>query len=228
VKTVPERLDQLQKALHSRACECGRNPDEIQLLAVSKTFPPSIIEEVAKAGQTLFGENRIQEATLKIPQVVSRGLRWHLIGHLQSNKVRRAVELFDVIQTVDRQKIANKIAAVALSAGKSVDVFVQVNVAGEKQKSGILPQDVFEMVELVDSLPCLELQGLMAIPPFAEDPEAVRPHFRQLRLLLDEINGLRLKPLKGLSMGMSGDFGVAIEEGATLVRIGTAVFGSRG
>lgn len=221
-------LERLRARIASTAVNCGRNPEAIELLAVSKTFPPEAIEAGVAAGQLQFGENRVQEAAAKIPAVQARGIGWHLIGHLQSNKVRRAVELFDVIQTLDSPKIVRKVGRTADSLGKKLPVFVQVNVGREAQKYGVLPQDTRSVVNLVDSFRQLQLLGLMTMPPFSRDPEQVRPYLVQLRRLLQEINQGRKQPLGQLSMGMSNDYRIAIEEGSTLLRIGTAVFGVRG
>lgn len=174
-----------------------------------------------------FGENRVQEARLKIPVVVSEEIEWHLIGNLQLNKVRRAVELFDVIQTLDREEVVLKVSRCAEELGKKMAVYVQVNVGGEVQKHGVAPASVGELVDLVDQQPTLELLGLMTIPPYEENPEDSRPYFRKLCALLEEVNRGRDKPFSGLSMGMSHDYSIAIQEGATLLRIGTAIFGPR-
>jgi pyridoxal phosphate enzyme (YggS family) len=187
-----------------------------------------VIEEAVEAGQLRFGENRIQEAIDKIPQLPNPALQWHLIGHLQSNKARRAVELFDMIETLDRPKIVRRVGALAEDLGKDLEVLIQVNVGAEVQKSGINPKELPTIVDLVESFPRLKLRGLMAIPPYASDPEASRPYFRELRRLVEQLNKNRSAPLPELSMGMSHDFQIAIEEGATLVRVGTAIFGRRG
>jgi pyridoxal phosphate enzyme (YggS family) len=199
----------------------------VRLLAVSKTFPAAQIEEASRSGQILFGENRIQEAVEKIPTVRVPGLVWHFIGHLQSNKARLAVQLFDVIETLDSEKIARRINRQCLEFGRTQTVFVQVNVGEETQKSGIRPDGLQRMVDLVDSLPQLHLEGLMAIPPFDPDPERSRPYFQKMSALLAEVNKGRSRPLEELSMGMSHDYPIAIEEGSTLVRLGTAIFGPR-
>ena len=228
VSSVARNLSHIRNEIHVCARQCDRDPASISLLAVSKTFSAETVEEAAAAGQVLFGENRIQEALLKIPAVRSEGLVWHLVGHLQSNKARKAVELFDVIQTIDSEKIARRISRCCEEIGKSIQVFVQVNIGEEPQKSGFLPAAVGEIVSLVDSLPNLDLVGLMSIPPFCDDPEQTRPYFKQMFSLISEINQNRADPLTELSMGMSSDFRVAIEEGATLIRLGTAIFGLRG
>ena len=197
------------------ACErSGRKRSEVTLVAVSKTFGADRIDEAIAAGVTHIGENRVQEARDKKPQV--RGTaRWHLIGHLQSNKAKDAIRLFDVIETVDSVELAQKIAR---AAEKAQDVLLQVNIGDEPQKSGILPSDVSNTVQQIRAINSINLMGLMAIPPIG-DP---RKHFRRLREIRDQVG------LEHLSMGMSEDFEIAIEEGSTMVRIGRAIFGPRG
>lgn len=225
--TAASNLERLRREIESIARGYGRDPREIRIVAISKTFSPLRIEEAARAGQLLFGENRVQEAEQKIPDVRHPGLEWHLVGHLQSNKARRAVELFDVIQSLDSEKIAAKVAYQAEIQGKRMRVLIQVNVGEEPQKHGLAPRNLPGLVERVESFPMLQLEGLMAIPPHHDDPAAVRPYFRRLRGLLEAVNRERDVPLRELSMGMSGDYPYAIEEGATLLRIGTAIFGER-
>jgi PLP dependent protein len=227
VADIPDNLRRLRQDIAEAAAACGRSPEAVRLLAVSKTFPPSAVDAAAGQGQWLFGENRVQEAELKIPDVTATGLEWHLIGHLQSNKAKRAVELFDVIQTVDSEKLALRLSRLAEEVPKMLPVFIQVNIGGESQKNGVAPSKLPALVETIDSLRALRLVGLMAIPPYEEDSEASRPYFRELHRLLEETNRWRSSPLPELSMGMSHDYRVAIEEGATLVRVGTAVFGDR-
>ena len=224
---IASNLERLGQEIKSIALGCGRKPEEIRLLAVSKTFSSDCVKQAHQWGQTLFGENRVQEAEKKIPLVDCSGFEWHLIGPLQSNKARRAAQLFDVIQTLDRPKIVRKLNLFAEEMGKILRVFVQVKAGAEAQKHGLPPQEVMNMVEQVDSMPGLQLQGLMIIPPYQEEAEDSRPDFRQMADLLAEINQSRQQPLRELSMGMSHDYRIAIEEGATLLRIGTAIFGSR-
>ncbi len=224
---IASHLERLSGEIESIALGCGRDPAEIRLLAVSKTFSADYVKQAHQWGQTLFGENRIQEAEEKIPSVDLPELEWHLIGPLQSNKVRRAAQLFDVVQTLDRLKIVRKLNSCAQEMGKIVRVFVEVKLGTEPQKHGLPPREVPGMVEQVDSMPGLQLQGLMAIPPYQEEAEGSRPYFRQMADLLVEINESRQQPLKELSMGMSHDYRIAIEEGATLLRIGTSIFGRR-
>jgi pyridoxal phosphate enzyme (YggS family) len=227
VVDISGNLLRLRQDIENKARACGREASSVRILAVTKTFPPEAIEKAHAAGQVLFGENRVQEAESKIPRVRGEGLSWHLVGHLQSNKARRAVELFEVIETIDSEKIAGKIARCCQDLGKRMKVFIQVNVGEESQKFGFPPTQVREGITLVDRLPSIDLVGLMAIPPFHEDPEHSRPYFKRVAALLEEVNEHREIPLTELSMGMSGDFPVAVEEGSTLVRLGSAIFGLR-
>jgi PLP dependent protein len=209
------------RARIAAACaRAGRKADEVTLIAVTKVFPASYVEEAIAAGVTDIGENRVQEVREKQPLVTGRA-RWHLIGHLQSNKAKDAVRLFDVIQTVDSLALAEKIARAAEGEGKRQEVLLQVNVGDESQKSGADKRDVESLATRIAALPSLHLAGLMAIPPVGTADES-RPYFRELRAQRDVLG------LEHLSMGMSDDFEVAIEEGATLVRVGRAIFGSRG
>ena len=217
---IRENIDALEARIAGACTRAGRARGDVRLVAVSKTFPASDIELAIAAGMTDIGENKVQEGREKKPAVTAPA-RWHLIGHLQSNKARDAVRLFDVIQTVDSFGLAERIARVAESAGKRQEVLLQVNVGREDQKSGADPDDVSKLVRRVSELPSLHLSGLMAIPPLGE-AEAMRPYFRQLRALRDGLG------LEELSMGMTDDFEVAIEEGATIIRVGRAIFGSRG
>ena len=227
MNSIAERLAEVLKRIETSALGSGRDPGSIRLLAVSKTFPAPIVEVAIQAGQLRFGENRIQEAIDKIPRIVNPQVRWHFIGHLQSNKARWAVELFDVIETLDSPKIVRRIGSLSRSLDKDLEVLIQVNVGEEPQKTGISPDELPMILTLAESFPRLKVKGLMAIPPYTPDPEAGRPYFRELNRLLGKLNKSRSEPLTELSMGMSHDFHVAIEEGATLVRVGTAIFGSR-
>jgi pyridoxal phosphate enzyme (YggS family) len=198
----------------------------VRLLAVSKTHPPETIAAMVEAGQIYFGENKIQEAKAKIPLCPGKA-RWHFIGHLQSNKVRDAVELFEMIQGVDSLAIAQEINRRAEQAAKTVPLLLEVNVAGEASKFGYAPEKLLAELKMLDALPRIEIHGLMAIPPFSPVAEKSRPYFQRLRELKLQCEGILGVPLPQLSMGMSGDFEIAIEEGATLVRIGTSLFGER-
>jgi pyridoxal phosphate enzyme (YggS family) len=218
--SIADNLAAVEKRMRAACERSGRKRDTVTVVAVSKTFPAARIDEAIAAGVTHVGENRVQEARDKKPQV-SGAARWHLIGHLQSNKAKDAVRLFDVIETVDSVELAEKIARAAETAGKAQDVLLQVNVGDESQKSGVAPADVESVWRQVRALKGLRLLGLMAIPPIGL-PEETRPHFRRLRTIGDQIG------VEHLSMGMSEDFEIAIEEGSTMVRIGRAIFGPRG
>lgn len=221
-----ERLDAILERIAAAATRAGRNPSEVQLVAVSKTFPADDVRAVWEAGQTAFGENRVQEAEAKIPQLPG-ALRWHLIGHLQRNKVRRALPLFEMIQGVDTVDLAQAIDRIAAELGLFPRVLLEVNVAGEASKFGFAPAALEREIDSLLALPRVQVEGLMTIAPYAEDPEQARPHFRALRELRDRLAARCGVPLGTLSMGMSGDFEVAVEEGATIVRVGTAIFGGR-
>ena len=221
-----DNLNSIQQRIRVACERTGRAPDSVTLLAVSKTHSPETIRAAADCGQLLFGENKIQEAKAKIPLCPGK-CRWHFIGHLQSNKVRDAVELFGMIQGVDSLSIAQEINKRCEQAAKKMPVLLEVNVAGEASKSGYTPEKLLAELEELNKLPRIEIQGLMTVPPWAPEMEKARPHFRRLRELKLQCEGTLGAPLSHLSMGMSGDFEVAIEEGATLVRIGTALFGPR-
>ena len=227
---IADSVAGVRRDIAAAAAACGRKAEEITLVAVSKTVPMDKILTAISAGQRHFGENRVQEAESKIPALRPvPNLTWHMIGHLQSNKAQRAAELFDVIHSVDSIKLAGKLSQAALAAGKTLSVFVQVDLGHEETKFGTEKSQVAEMVAAISAAGGLSLAGLMTIPPFFEDPELTRPYFRALRELR---NGLEQEQPgclgRGeLSMGMSHDFQVAIQEGATIVRIGTAIFGDR-
>jgi len=217
-------LSSIRARIASAARRVGRDPNEIKLVAVSKTRPSETIRSAIAAGQVVFGENKVQEAELKIDEIGRKGIEWHLIGHLQSNKARKAVQLFDVIQSVDSVELAERLERICIETTHDpLSVFAQVDSAGEETKSGILESDLPKLVEYLASSERVKLQGLMVLPPYFEDPEATRPFFRRLREIRD-----RMLPGGELSMGMSHDFEIAIEEGATIVRVGTAIFGERG
>lgn len=209
------------------ACErAGRDPAEVRLVAVSKKQPPEAVAEAAACGVGVFGENRVQEAAAKIP-LCPDGLSWHLVGHLQGNKVRAAVELFDLIHSVDSERLLRRVDAAAAESGRTVSVLLQVNVSGEGAKSGMAPEELEGVLRASTECLNVDVLGLMTMPPFTPDPAEAAPHFRRLRELRDESRDRTGIPLSELSMGMSGDFEVAIEEGATWVRIGTALLGTR-
>ncbi len=213
-----------------RACErCGRDPQTVRLVAVSKLHPTEMIAEATTAGQQLFGENYVQELVDKAGRITTP-VQWHLIGHLQSNKVKYLPGIVSMIHTVDRYSLAQEIDRQWRDkAGVPCDILVQVNVSGEATKSGTTADEALELVRSISGLPFVRIRGLMTMPPFFDDPEAARPHFRELRLLAERIKDAAIEgvTMDELSMGMSGDFEVAIEEGATLVRVGTALFGER-
>lgn len=220
-ETLANRLVAIKDRIRAAAERSGRDSSEVVLVAVSKTHPAAAVAEALAAGQTVFGENKVQEAEWKRPEVGSG--TWHLIGHLQSNKARKAVKVFDVIESVDSLDLAQRLERICSEEGREkLPVFIQVDLAGEDTKTGAPEADIPAIVEFVRGSSHLELKGLMTIPPFLDDVEEVRPYFRKLRELRDA-----LVPDGGLSMGMSNDFEVAIEEGATLVRVGTAIFGER-
>ena len=223
---LQENLTRIRSRI-DQACErSGRQPDSVRLMAVSKNQSPERVAEAASAGLTLFGENRIQEAKVKIPLCPGQ-LEWHFIGHLQSNKSRDAVSLFHVVQGVDSLALAEELQKQTLKQARSLPILLEVNVAGESSKFGWNPDRLLAELLQLNALPRLVVQGLMTIAPYAVDPEQVRPIFRRLRELRDRCTDLLGAPLPVLSMGMSGDLEVAIEEGATLVRVGTALFGER-
>ncbi len=217
--TIEERI--------AGACRrANRERHSVLLLAVSKGMPPESIDEAANLGQVYFGESKVQEAKAKISQCSVR-TRWHLVGHLQSNKCRLAAQLFELIQSVDSFAVAQELNKWADKIGKTLPVLLEVNVAGEATKFGFKPEAVLERFHEINALPRLAVHGLMTIAPWTPDPEKARPAFRRLRALKSECEEILGAPLPHLSMGMSGDFEVAIEEGATIVRVGTALFGAR-
>jgi PLP dependent protein len=224
--SLPDNLISIQQRIRAACARAGRDAASVTLLAVSKTHPPETIQAAVNCGLLHFGENKIQEARAKIPLSPGKA-RWQFIGHLQSNKVREAVELFEMIQSVDRLDLAREISKRAVQAAKTMPVLLEVNVAGEASKFGYRPEQLLAELSELAALPKIEVQGLMAIPPFSPLPEKTRPHFQRLGRLKIEAEKITGFPLPHLSMGMSGDFEVAIEEGATIVRIGTALFGER-
>jgi pyridoxal phosphate enzyme (YggS family) len=222
---IAQNLEEVRGRLAAAAHKAGRDPAQVRLVAVSKTVPLERIKEAVAAGQRLFGENYLQEARAKI-EALGQAASWHFIGHLQSNKAKAAVELFALIHGVDRLKLAAALEAAAAQIGKVQEILIQVNLAAEASKSGAAPEAAAGLLREISRLPHLRVRGLMTMPPFL-DPEAVRPYFRALRKLRDQLQDSCGLPLPELSMGMSGDYEVAVEEGATLVRVGTAIFGSR-
>jgi PLP dependent protein len=216
--------------MESSARAAGRDPAEVRLIAVSKTHPPEVVRLAVGAGVTDLGENRVQEADAKLREVGRDRARWHLIGHLQANKARRAVQLFDLIHSLDSLALAQRLDRLCEEAGRDeLPVLIQVDLGGEETKSGVSEDGLDELAEAVAASGRLRLAGLMTLPPFFEDAERARPFFRRLRELRDGLGGRgSFGATRGeLSMGMSHDYEVAIEEGATIVRVGTAIFGER-
>ena len=216
------------KAKIATACErAGRDPSGVEIIAVTKTHGAEVVKEAWDAGLRIVGENKVQEAAWKKPASVT-GPMWHLIGHLQSNKVRRALELFDFFHSVDTVALADRMNAIAADIGAQPHILLEVNVSGEKSKSGMKPEEVHDaLVHIAQSCPRITVEGLMTMAPFSEDPEDARPYFRRLRELRDAAERELGIGLPRLSMGMSGDYEVAVEEGATWVRLGTVLFGER-
>jgi pyridoxal phosphate enzyme (YggS family) len=221
-----ERLTTIQTEIAEAAARSGRPPSDIELVAVSKTHPPAAVSEALEAGQTLFGESRVQEARAKIPEVPSRA-RWHFIGHLQKNKIRHALPLFELFHSIDSLELAHEFERIADEEGARPRVLLEVNLAGEATKFGFSPDQLRADLEALLQLPRLSIEGLMTIPPPAPEAEDSRRYFAGLRTLRDTLQDEFRVSLPTLSMGMSGDFAVAVEEGATLVRVGTALFGRR-
>jgi hypothetical protein len=227
---ISANLTVVRERIARAAARAGRDERSVTLVAVSKTFSADRVREAFAAGQSTFGENKVQEAEAKIAAtnaLRAEGMRWHLVGHLQSNKARRAAALFDLIHSVDSLELGRKLAQAGAEASRTVEALVQVDLAGETTKHGLPEDALFPALEVLRGLSGLRVRGLMILPPFGEDPEGGRPYFRRLRELRDRAvaDGILASP--DLSMGMSHDFEVAIEEGATMVRVGTAIFGDR-
>jgi pyridoxal phosphate enzyme (YggS family) len=224
--SIAENLERVREQIAQLAAKAGRTVKDIELVAITKTHPAEKVREAYEAGQALFGESRVQEARAKIPELPS-AIRWHFVGHLQKNKVRHALPLFEMIQSVDSLVLAQDMNRIADEEGLHLRVLLEVNVAGEGSKFGFKPDQLrVEMEELL-ALPRLSIEGLMTIPPLAEEAEASRKYFVQVRELRDALEQEFNLKLPHLSMGMTNDFPIAIEEGATLVRVGTAIFGER-
>lgn len=230
---IGSQLTMIERRLRAACARAGRSETEVTLVGVSKTFPAPIVQLGIEAGLRVLGENRVQEAvekSVQLAEITARyGVVWHLIGHLQSNKVRRAVELFTMIHSVDSRKLAERIDQLSGETGRRMEILLEVNLGGEESKSGVAPTEALALCEQLAKLPNLDLRGLMTVPPFRDDPAEVRPYFQRLRQLRDEARRLGIvgPRFTALSMGMSHDFEVAIEEGASHVRIGTAIFGHR-
>ena len=226
---LKQRLENIRERIHRVADSCNRDPDSIRLVAVSKTVPAETVKTAIEAGAKILGENYVQEAREKFNELVHYPVSWHFIGHLQSNKAKYAVRLFDLIHSVDSLKLARALDKEAKKVDKIQPILIQINISGEDTKSGISAAEVPGLILEVSQLENLSLEGLMTMPPYFYQPEKVRPYFAALRELRDRLKDQPIPnvSMDELSMGMTGDFEVAIEEGATLVRIGTAIFGER-
>jgi hypothetical protein len=226
---IPERLAHIRERIADAAGRAGRSPDDVRLIAVSKTHPIEAIRAAAEAGQRDFGENKVQEALQKIAHSTDNRLKWHLIGHLQSNKARKAAAAANAIHAIDSVDLLKRVDQAASDAGHTVDVLIQVDLALEDTKFGAPVTEVPAIAHAASNCTGARLVGLMLLPPLAENPEDARPWFARLRALRDQLieTGVPAERLRELSMGMSHDFEVAIEEGATMVRVGTAIFGTR-
>ncbi len=226
---VGNNLTRVLSHMQAAAVRCGRAPDDIRLVVVGKTFPAQYIVAAIAAGAGIVGESYIQEAREKFDALMHHPVQWHLIGHLQTNKAKYAVRMFDLIHTVDSIKLGLELDRQARKAGKVQDVLIQVNLGGEARKSGVSRRQVIALTRDLGALESIKVRGLMTIPPYFDDPQRARPFFSDLRSLRDELHSLQIPniDMRELSMGMTGDYEAAIEEGATLVRIGSAIFGER-
>jgi len=224
--TISENLLNIHDRIAKAAKRAGRDPGEVTIIAVTKMVEPKRIKEAISAGIRVFGENYVQEAQEKIGKFKEKNLKWHFIGHLQKNKAKLAVELFDLMHAVDSVELAQELNK---RSKEPVDILIEVNIAKENTKAGIDPEGAVKLARAISAMPNLKLRGLMAIPPSFEEPESSRPYFAMVRRLAERINKEKLPGvyMRELSMGMSNDFEVAIEEGATMVRLGTAIFGTR-
>lgn len=227
MSSIAENIREIRDQIGKAAARVNRNPADIGIVAVTKTVPVDRIEEAVAAGLNVLGENRVQELTGKYPFLP--GVEWHLIGHLQSNKVKYITDKVSLIHSLDSLSLAEEINRRTLSLGRAMDVLVQVNVADEQTKSGVRPEDTAGFIDSLKGLPGLKVKGLMTIGPYCENPEDIRPVFRKLRLLAEEVKTIGFPgiDMKHLSMGMSNDYIIAVEEGATLIRLGSIVFGLR-
>ena len=223
---ISDNLINIHSRMQDAAHRVGRQVSDVRLVAVSKTYPPAVIQEAWNSGQHVFGENRVQDALPKIAELPAEA-EWHFIGHLQSNKIRKALPAFTLIHGVDNLEIAIQINRIAGEMGLTANVLLEINVSGEATKFGFSPADLRENLEGLLCLPNIRINGLMTMAPYSEDPETARPVFSKLRILRDELAAQSGQALPELSMGMSGDFEVAIQEGATIVRIGSSIFGHR-
>jgi pyridoxal phosphate enzyme (YggS family) len=223
---ISDNLINIHSRMQDAAHRVGRQVSDVRLVAVSKTYPPAVIQEAWNSGQHVFGENRVQDALPKIAELPAEA-EWHFIGHLQSNKIRKALPAFTLIHGVDNLELAQQINRIAGEMGLTANILLEINVSGEATKFGFSPADLRENLEGLLCLPNIRINGLMTMAPYSEDPETARPVFSKLRILRDELAAQSGQALPELSMGMSGDFEVAIQEGATIVRIGSSIFGHR-
>ncbi len=224
--SIAENLERVREQIAQAAAKVGRAPGEVELVAITKTHAAEKVREAIQAGQSLFGESRVQEGRAKIPELPS-AIRWHFVGHLQKNKIRHALPLFEMIHSIDSLALAQEVNRIAEEEGMHPRVLLEINVAGEGSKFGFAPDKLREQMEELLALPRLSVLGLMTIPPLSEEPEASRKYFIQLRELRDRLQTEFRVDFAQLSMGMTQDYAVAVEEGATLVRVGTAIFGER-
>ena len=224
--SIAENLERVREQIARATAKSGRSPDDIELVAITKTHPAEKVREAIEAGQTLFGESRVQEARVKIPELPSN-IRWHLVGHLQKNKIRHALPLFELFHSVDSLALGQEMNRIAADEGMRPRVLLEVNVAGEGSKFGFAPDKLREQMEELLAAQRLSILGLMTIPPLVDEAEASRRYFVQLRELRNRLQTEFHVDLPQLSMGMTQDFPIAVEEGATLVRVGTAIFGER-
>ncbi|MEJ2155761.1 MAG: YggS family pyridoxal phosphate-dependent enzyme [Desulfobacteraceae bacterium] len=227
IQRMIDRLSAIKKRIANAASACGRSPEDVRLVAVGKTQPAERVRQAILSGADIIGENYIQEAREKFDQLAQLTVQWHFIGHLQRNKAKFAVRMFDLVHTVDSLRLARELDHQAYKINKIQPILIQVNISGEPSKSGTDEAQTLDLAQNLRNLKNLRLQGLMTMPPYFDAPEKARPFFRALRKLRDRLEGQLDIALRELSMGMTGDFEVAIEEGATLVRIGTALFGAR-
>jgi pyridoxal phosphate enzyme (YggS family) len=229
MQSIKDRLENIKGRIEKTAMDCGRHPDSVRLIAVSKTVPAVIVQTAIEAGATILGENYVQEAREKISALSNFETSWHFIGHLQSNKAKYAVKLFDLIHSVDSIKLARELNKQAQKDGKIQKILVQINISQEKTKSGIPVDETADIIQAISEFENIKIKGLMTMPPFFNQPDRVRPFFAALRELRDHLADRAIPgvSLEELSMGMTGDFEVAIAEGATMVRVGTAIFGER-
>ena len=226
MNSVQKNLSEIYARIESAATRCGRKASEIQLVAVSKTHPPELIREAFEAGQQAFGESRVQDALPKL-DALPREIEWHFIGHLQTNKIRKVVARFALFHGVDNENLAAQINRIAGELGVTANVLLEVNVSGEESKFGFAPENLPAALQILAPLPFLRIRGLMTMAPYSDNPEKARPFFAKLRELRNRLASQTGLPLSELSMGMSGDFEQGIAEGATIVRVGSAIFGSR-